>query len=45
MMKWWRDQYLNRKLKAKGNQMFTDFCEIKICKEEDTKVQAFKALQ
>ena len=45
MMKWWRDQYFIRKLKTKGNQTFTDFCEIKICKEEDIKVQALKALQ
>ena len=43
MMKWWRDHYLNRKLK--GNQRVTDFCEIKICQEEDIKVQALKALQ
>ena len=44
-MKWWRDHYLNRKLKTKGNQRVTDFCEIKICQEEDIKVQALKALQ
>ena len=43
-MKWWRDQCLNRKLQTKGNPMFKDFCEIKICKE-DIKVQALKALQ
>ena len=29
-----------KKLKTKGNQRFTDFCEIKISKEEDIKVQA-----
>ena len=39
-MKWWRDHYLNRKLKTKGNQRVTDFCEIKICQEEDIKVQS-----
>ena len=36
---------LNTKLNTKGNLTFTDFCEIKICKEEDIKVQALKALQ
>ena len=35
-----RSMFKIKKLKTKGNQRFTEFCEIKIPKEEDIKVQA-----